>query len=110
VDIYEPGSVPSAQQGKHHDDHEKAREEHQDGTSDDRLAESFRREFLDAQAARNAARKPPAPPATKAKGPAGAAADDRPRGPKLGGSRSARASMKAAEEEKKKKGGKGGKR
>jgi Hepatocellular carcinoma-associated antigen 59 len=68
----------------------------EDMAADDRLAEQFKQEFLDAQMARNARRTNGAPPAK--------AGEDRPKGPKLGGSRSARAAMhKAMEEAAKKK-------
>jgi hypothetical protein len=67
-----------------------------DVAADDRLAEQFKQEFLDAQMARNA-RRTNGPPATKT-------GEERPTGPKLGGSRSARAAMhKAMEEAAKKK-------
>ncbi|KAL8705506.1 MAG: hypothetical protein Q9201_001381 [Fulgogasparrea decipioides] len=63
-----------------------------DQAADDRIAEQFRREFMDAissrrQKAAQAAKKAP-----------GAKADDKPKGPKLGGSRSARAAMREQQE------------
>lgn len=61
------------------------------GQSDDRIAEAFRREFLDAVAQRQRKRPVAAPPA---RGPGGKKVDEEPRGPKLGGSRSARAAMR----------------
>ncbi|KAF2835037.1 hypothetical protein M501DRAFT_1044660 [Patellaria atrata CBS 101060] len=62
--------------------------------NDDRVAEQFRREFLDQLAAKNVRKQAPLPPnvGKVAKG------EERPKGPKLGGSRSARAAMRAAEE------------
>jgi hypothetical protein len=62
-----------------------------DQAADDLLAERFRQEFLDAVDSRNIRRAAPAPPGA-AKG------EERPKGPKLGGSRSARAAMRALEE------------
>ncbi|KAI9823583.1 MAG: hypothetical protein M1832_002364 [Thelocarpon impressellum] len=64
---------------------------------DDRIAEAFRREFLDAVSSRQR-RRPAAPPTSAASsGPGGKNKDaDRPKGPKLGGSRSARAAMREA--------------
>lgn len=62
-----------------------------DQDADDALAEQFRREFLDSIDSRNQ-RKPAPPP-----GPKGA--KDQPKGPKLGGSRSARAAMRLQEEQ-----------
>lgn len=65
-----------------------------DQAADDIIAEQFRREFMDAITSRNIRRTVPAPPGA-AKGVKG---EDRPKGPKLGGSRSARAAMRALEE------------
>ncbi|KAI9743116.1 MAG: hypothetical protein M1818_003411 [Claussenomyces sp. TS43310] len=62
-----------------------------DGENDDRIAEAFRREFLDAISARHRRRHTAAPPARK---PGGKKAEEESRGPKLGGSRSARAAMR----------------
>ena len=63
-----------------------------DQAADDRIAEQFRREFMDAITSRRHRKAP----ATKAAG--GAKVDDRPKGPKLGGSRSARAAMREQQE------------
>ncbi|KAL8931621.1 MAG: hypothetical protein Q9216_007137 [Gyalolechia sp. 2 TL-2023] len=63
-----------------------------DQAADDRIAEQFRREFMDAISSR----RKKAAQRTK-KGP-GAKADEKPRGPKLGGSRSARAAMREQQE------------
>lgn len=65
-------------------------EVHSDGqAADDRIAEQFRRDFMDAiQSRRRLARVKPTK-ATKVEGP---------RGPKLGGSRSARAAMREMQE------------
>ncbi|KAL9014403.1 MAG: hypothetical protein Q9173_000951 [Seirophora scorigena] len=62
-----------------------------DQAGDDRIAEQFRREFLDAISSR---RKRSA----QSKKDHRAKADDKPRGPKLGGSRSARAAMRELQE------------
>ena len=60
-----------------------------DQAADDRIAEQFRRDFMDAiQSRRRLARGKPAK-ATKTEAP---------RGPKLGGSRSARAAMREMQE------------
>ncbi|KAI4124681.1 MAG: hypothetical protein LQ338_004681 [Usnochroma carphineum] len=63
-----------------------------DQAADDRIAEQFRREFMDAISSRrqrtaNATKKDPR-----------AKVDDKPKGPKLGGSRSARAAMREQQE------------
>ncbi|XXG94791.1 hypothetical protein Hte_001049 [Hypoxylon texense] len=65
--------------------------------ADDRIAEEFRREFLDAMAERHQKRKKPATnaPPGGAKGAKGAAKDDEVlKGPKLGGSRNVRAAIR----------------
>ena len=68
-----------------------------DQAADDRIAEQFRREFMDAISNRHQR-------ASQAKKSAkGKEVDDQPRGPKLGGSRSARAAMREREEAAKKK-------
>ncbi|KAI4247469.1 MAG: hypothetical protein L6R40_001417 [Gallowayella cf. fulva] len=63
-----------------------------DQAADDRIAEQFRRDFMDAISSR---RKRAAQ--TAKKGP-GSKVDDKPKGPKLGGSRSARAAMREQQE------------
>ncbi|KAK4956096.1 hypothetical protein LTR28_005967 [Elasticomyces elasticus] len=70
--------------------------------ADDALAEDFRRDFLAAMEERNVRRMPPPPGMTGGAKPPGGKAEA-PKGPKLGGSRSQRAAMRALEE-------KGGKR
>ncbi|KAI1448118.1 hypothetical protein F5Y02DRAFT_335626 [Annulohypoxylon stygium] len=69
-----------------------------DGAADDRIAEEFRREFMDAQAERQQKRKKPAnaPPGGGPGGPGskGQKDDDVLKGPKLGGSRNVRAAMR----------------
>ncbi|KAL8984262.1 MAG: hypothetical protein Q9205_001729 [Flavoplaca limonia] len=70
---------------------------HDDQAADDRIAEQFRREFMDAISSR---RQKAAQ--TAKKGP-GAKVDDKPKGPKLGGSRSARAAMREQQEKSAKK-------
>lgn len=69
-----------------------------DQAADDRIAEQFRRDFMDAISTRRQ-RSSAAAKAAKAKA---AKTDDRPRGPKLGGSRSARAAMRELQEKAKK--------
>ncbi|KAI9893886.1 MAG: hypothetical protein M1814_005439 [Vezdaea aestivalis] len=64
-----------------------------EGAADDRIAEQFRREFLDAVSNRRQ-RAPPPPTSTTVRG---AKPDEKAKGPKLGGSRSARAAMRAKE-------------
>ena len=64
-----------------------------DQAADDRIAEQFRREFMDAVSSRRQRTTQAAKANTK-----GAKVDDRPRGPKLGGSRSARAAMREQQE------------
>lgn len=61
----------------------------EDGAADDRIAEKFRRDFLDAVS--NRRRRAPAAAANKVNGKVVA---PEPRGPKLGGSRSARAKIR----------------
>ncbi|KAL9116673.1 MAG: hypothetical protein Q9187_006803 [Circinaria calcarea] len=65
-----------------------------DQAADDRIAEQFRKEFMDAISSR----RHRTGHATTAKAAKGAKVDDRPRGPKLGGSRSARAAMRELQE------------
>lgn len=61
-----------------------------DEAADERIAEEFRREFMDAMAERrNQRRRLPAPPPKP-----GAKQEEILRGPKLGGSRNARAAMR----------------
>lgn len=64
----------------------------QDGAADDRIAEAFRKEFLDAVSARQ--RKKVAPPSAPARTAGGKKEEEALKGPKLGGSRSARAAMR----------------
>ncbi|KAI0864200.1 hypothetical protein F4860DRAFT_465364 [Xylaria cubensis] len=80
LDVYEtPTPPPGANTG-----------EEEEGAADDRIAEEFRREFLDAMAERQRRRKPVGPP-TKP----GAKKDEEVlKGPKLGGSRNTRAAMR----------------
>ena len=68
-----------------------------DQAADDRIAEQFRREFMDAISSRQK-RAAQAKKSGKRK-----EADEQPKGPKLGGSRSARAAMREREEAAKKK-------
>lgn len=63
-----------------------------DQAADDRIAEQFRKEFMDAISSR----RQKTTQSTK-KGP-GAKVEDKPKGPKLGGSRSARAAMREQQE------------
>lgn len=61
------------------------------GAADDRIAEEFRREFLDAMAERRRRRRHAAPPSNK---PGAKKDEDVLKGPKLGGSRNTRAAMR----------------
>ncbi|KAL8683517.1 MAG: hypothetical protein Q9186_000557 [Xanthomendoza sp. 1 TL-2023] len=63
-----------------------------DQAADDRIAEQFRRDFMDAISSRRKRA------AQKAKKGPGSKVDDKPKGPKLGGSRSARAAMREQQE------------
>ena len=63
-----------------------------DQAADDRIAEQFRREFMDAISSRKQKAGQDKKPVK------GKVVDDRPKGPKLGGSRSARAAMREKEE------------
>lgn len=65
-----------------------------DQAADDRIAEQFRREFMDAISSRRQ-RTGPATTTSQAKG---AKVEDKPKGPKLGGSRMARAAMREQQE------------
>lgn len=67
-----------------------------DQAADDRIAEQFRRDFMDAISSRRQ-RTSQAAKAARAKAN-GTKVDDRPKGPKLGGSRSARAAMRELQE------------
>lgn len=63
------------------------------GDADERIAEAFRREFMDAISARH--RRKPAG-TQSGRGSSGKKEDELLKGPKLGGSRSARAAMREA--------------
>ena len=65
-----------------------------DQAADDRIAEEFRRDFLDQVSARQ--RKKAAPAQPPARGPGGKKEEELMKGLKLGGSRSARAAMREA--------------
>lgn len=72
---------------------------YEDETADEAFAARFQAEYMEAMADQRRAMPPP-PPTTIAKGPGGKAQESElARGPKLGGSRSARAAMHAAEKE-----------
>ncbi|KAF2760105.1 hypothetical protein EJ05DRAFT_272874 [Pseudovirgaria hyperparasitica] len=66
-----------------------------DGAADERIAAQFQREFMDALQTRKD-KKPPPPPVGR-----GPKLEKEVKGPKMGGSRSARAAMKAAQDKKK---------
>ncbi|KAK7740032.1 hypothetical protein SLS62_011148 [Diatrype stigma] len=69
--------------------------EDEEGALDDRIAEQFRREFMEAMAERRQRRrKAPLPPSKAAAAQAKRESDEILRGPKLGGSRNARAAMR----------------
>jgi hypothetical protein len=63
-----------------------------DQAADDRIAEAFRKEFMDAVSARQRKKTAPAPPPGRTAG--GKKEEEALKGPKLGGSRSARAAMR----------------
>lgn len=63
-----------------------------DQAADDRIAEAFRKEFMDAVSARQRKKTAPAPPPARTAG--GKKEEEVLKGPKLGGSRSARAAMR----------------
>lgn len=63
-----------------------------DQAADDRIAEAFRKEFMDAVSARQRKKTAPAPPPSRTAG--GKKEEEALKGPKLGGSRSARAAMR----------------
>jgi hypothetical protein len=63
-----------------------------DQAADDRIAEAFRREFMDAVSERQRKKSAPAQPA--ARGAAAKKEEELLKGPKLGGSRNARAAMR----------------
>lgn len=65
--------------------------------ADEKLADEFRRDFLEAIEAKNKQKRPIGPPPGPNSGPK---SDNPLKGPKLGGSRSARAAMHAQEKEK----------
>ncbi|CZT03510.1 hypothetical protein WAI453_012297 [Rhynchosporium graminicola] len=65
-----------------------------DQAADDRIAEEFRRDFLDQVSARQRKKAVPAQP--PARGPGGKKEEEVMKGPKLGGSRNARAAMREA--------------
>ncbi|KAI1312322.1 hypothetical protein F5Y03DRAFT_339850 [Xylaria venustula] len=80
LDVYEtPTPPPGTNAG-----------EEEDGAADDRIAEEFRREFLDAMAERQRRRKPVGPPSK----PGAKKEEEVLKGPKLGGSRNTRAAMR----------------
>ena len=85
-----------------------AGDEEEREAADDRIAEEFRRDFLDAISQRR--KRSSKPPAGNASRVGGKVVEDKPRGPKLGGSRSARAAMREREEAAAKAAGKGGNR
>ncbi|KAI1428260.1 P-loop containing nucleoside triphosphate hydrolase protein [Xylaria sp. FL1777] len=80
LDVYEtPTPPPGTNAG-----------EGEDGAADDRIAEEFRREFLDAMAERQRRKKPVGPPSK----PGAKKEEEVLKGPKLGGSRNTRAAMR----------------
>lgn len=100
VDVYETPTPPPAASSADGLD--------EDGAADDRIAEEFRREFMDAMAERQQKRKKPANAPPPAKGAKGAKEEDVLKGPKLGGSRNVRAAMRNLLLEKAKEGKKPG--
>ncbi|KAI8953780.1 hypothetical protein F4801DRAFT_576102 [Xylaria longipes] len=80
LDVYEtPTPPPGTNTG-----------EGEEGAADDRIAEEFRREFLDAMAERQRRKKPVGPPSK----PGAKKEEEVLKGPKLGGSRNTRAAMR----------------
>ncbi|KAI1750981.1 P-loop containing nucleoside triphosphate hydrolase protein [Xylaria castorea] len=80
LDVYEtPTPPPGASTGSV-----------EEGAADDRIAEEFRREFLDAMAERQRRKKPVGPPSK----PGAKKEEEVLKGPKLGGSRNTRAAMR----------------
>lgn len=73
-----------------------------DQAADDRIADQFRRDFMEAIYTRRRIARARAAPSTYA-GSSKKAKPEAPRGPKLGGSRSARAAMREMQEKSKKK-------
>lgn len=69
-----------------------------DEDADERMAEAFRRDFMN-QVEKQNSRKPQPPPSGPSRGAKG---EQEAKGPKLGGSRSARAAMRAQQEASKK--------
>lgn len=63
-----------------------------DEAADDRIADAFRQEFMDAMAQRR--QKKTAPPAAASRNAPGKKEEEVLKGPKLGGSRNARAAMR----------------
>ena len=81
MDVYEAPTPPPGAANAGEED---------DAAADDRIAEEFRREFLDAMAERQRRKKPVGPPSKP-----GAKKDEEVlKGPKLGGSRNTRAAMR----------------
>ncbi|KAI1114336.1 hypothetical protein F5Y14DRAFT_414672 [Nemania sp. NC0429] len=80
LDVYETPAAPAGATTSNDDE----------GAADDRIAEQFRREFLDAMAERHRRRRPAAPPSK----PGAKKDEDVLKGPKLGGSRNTRAAMR----------------
>lgn len=100
LDVYETPTPPPATSAADGLD--------EDGAADDRIAEEFRREFMDAMAERQQKRKKPANAPPPAKGAKGAKEEEVLKGPKLGGSRNVRAAMRNLLLEKAKEGKKPG--
>ncbi|KAI2638077.1 hypothetical protein GGS21DRAFT_488783 [Xylaria nigripes] len=80
LDVYETPTPPAGANPS----------EEEEGAADDRIAEQFRREFLDAMAERHRRRKPVGPPSK----PGSKKEEEVLKGPKLGGSRNTRAAMR----------------
>lgn len=81
LDVYETPTPPAGATTSNNDE----------GAADDRIAEEFRREFLDAMAERHRRRRQPAGPPSK---PGAKKEEEVLKGPKLGGSRNTRAAMR----------------
>ncbi|KAI1383341.1 hepatocellular carcinoma-associated antigen 59-domain-containing protein [Hypoxylon trugodes] len=97
LDVYEPTPPPRASSAAADGANGGAADA--DGAADERIAEEFRREFMDAMAERQQKRKKPTNAPSGGPGGAGASGkgakdEDVLKGPKLGGSRNARAAMR----------------
>ncbi|KAI1326186.1 hypothetical protein F5Y16DRAFT_235022 [Xylariaceae sp. FL0255] len=120
LDVYENPATSQIHNSEAHNDTTQAADKNNDddgSAADDRIAEEFRREFMDAMAERHRRKRPVGPPnvsssSSAAKRPGAKNDDEVLKGPKLGGSRNTRAAMRdlllAKEKEKEGSKGRGG--